>query len=258
MIDIHYAFGLKLPLLLTERELSYTVRAAKLGTAGSQLRSNAGSHSTWKIGDVQAARILFLPREIRELIYVYVLSDGINRHMDTTNGKANLFCSGIGDPTGFYFPLGRDLAVSAVNHQIREEILPLYYRTSRFHLDSIDAVIQLLVAVGSIGRQNIQSLSFAWESTADDSEELLPYIHTTTCTQLLKQCTRLRSLRVYLDHDLFSDGSLDTYADNDGLRELSTLSSIENFEMWNSSVESVRNGVFAVIQDRAILDHPQP
>lgn len=71
------------------------------------------------------------------------------------------FTESIDDPSDFYFPLSSRLTVLRVNRQIRQEILPLAYRRTIFHLDDIENLIQLLVAVGRIDRDNIESLKLA-------------------------------------------------------------------------------------------------
>jgi hypothetical protein len=102
---------------------------------------------------------------------------------------------------GFYFPLSKDLSVLRVKKQMREEALPLAYLQTLFHLDDMDNLIKLLIAVGELGRVNIESLELAWESRSDseckwdepqDSEErssilpTLPTLHAVRCIQLLK------------------------------------------------------------------------
>ena len=68
------------------------------------------------------------------------------------------FTGSIGDPSGIYFPLSRETNVLRVNRQIRQEALPIAFRRTVFHLDDMDDLIKLLVAVGRFGRENIESL----------------------------------------------------------------------------------------------------
>lgn len=48
-----------------------------------------------------------------------------------------------------------------VNKQMRQEALPLAYRRTVFHLSDLDDLIKLLILVGDIGRNNIESLELA-------------------------------------------------------------------------------------------------
>jgi hypothetical protein len=44
---------------------------------------------------------------------------------------------------------------------MRQEALPFAYRRTVMHLDDMDDVIKLLIAVSNIGRDNIESLELA-------------------------------------------------------------------------------------------------
>ena len=128
---------------------------------------------------------------------------------------------------------------------MRLEALPLAYRRTTFHLVDLDDLIKLLVAVGKLGRNNTESLELNWESRADSdwkwegspgSEEIvptLPTLHTTECTQLLKQCKRLKSLRLYFDSDLITNVSLDAFQADSGIRELCSVRGIKRVEIWD-------------------------
>ena len=159
------------------------------------------------------------------------------------------FPAGLGDPSGFYFPMSKGLNILRVNRQMRQEALPLAYRRTAFHLVDIDDVIQLLLAVGKLGRNNIESLELAWESRADcewswemspASEDIvtaLPTLHVARCVQLLKQCKRLRFLRLYFENDLITKVSLNTFQADPGIRELCSVRGIKRVEIQDLGLE---------------------
>ncbi len=111
--------------------------------------------------------LLRLPREIRDKIYTFAIPKGKWRITDIDEFEQDNLTRGIGDPSGFYYPLSKDLVVLRVNKQMRREALPLAYRRTTFILDDLDDVIKLLIAIGQVGRDNIESLQFPWESRAD-------------------------------------------------------------------------------------------
>ncbi len=78
------------------------------------------------------------------------------RIQDLDGSDERNFVGGIGDPSGFYFPLSSPIL--RVNRQMRQEALPFAYRRTVFNLDDIDDLIKLLIAIGDIGRDNIESL----------------------------------------------------------------------------------------------------
>lgn len=113
---------------------------------------------------------------------------------------------------------------------MRQEALPLAYRRTLFQLDDMDDLIKLLVAVGKISRDNIESLELIWESRADcelkwnEKSDLLPTLHAARCVQLLKQCKRLHSLRLYLESELILNIPSNDLKTDPGIRELCSLS----------------------------------
>lgn len=93
----------------------------------------------------------------------------------------------IGDPSGFYFPLSSKTGVLGASKQMRQEALPLAYRRTHFQLADTDDLVKLLVAAGTVGRDNIESLELTWESKADSelkSEVQSRTPLTTTTTHL--------------------------------------------------------------------------
>lgn len=192
-----------------------------------------------------------LPREVRDKIYTLALHMGKWQIGDVENYDGCQFTGSIGDPSGFYFPLSSELTVLRVGRQIRQETLPLAYRRTVFHLDDMDNLIKLLIAVGRIGRDNIESLELTWKSRADselkwdqapDSDNLflmLPALHTVKCVQLLKQCKRLKFLRLYFESDLITDISPDTFKSDPGLRELCSIRGINKVQIWDLGHESI-------------------
>jgi len=185
-----------------------------------------------------------LPRELRNKIYIFALPRGKWHKKDVSNFIRLSFTGGIGDPSGLYFPLSKDLTILRVDRQMRREALPLAYRRTVFQLDDMDDLIKLLMVVGKVGRENIESLELAWESRADaeckweetpDSEDpylRLPTLHVVKCVQLLKQCKRLTSLRLYFDRDLILEICPDIYETDPGIRGLCSIRGIKRVEIW--------------------------
>ena len=161
------------------------------------------------------------------------------------------FTGSIGDPSGFYFPLSSELAILRVNRQMRWETLSIAYRRTIFRLDDIDDLIKLLIAVGRIGRDNIESLEFAWESRADsefkwddapDSDNLsltLPTLHAAKCVQLLRQCKRLKYLRLYFENDLITSISPNIFENDPGIRGLRSIRGIERVQIYDLGHEPI-------------------
>lgn len=142
---------------------------------------------------------------------------------------------GVGDPSGFYFPLSKRLGILGANRQMRQEALPLVYRATTFHLDDMDDLLKLLLAVGETGRNNIEALFFPWESRSDlerkweespgsDNHSLtLPNLHVVKCVQLLKQCKRLRFIRLYFEGDLIQEVAPEVFKSDSGIQELRSI-----------------------------------
>jgi len=112
-----------------------------------------------------------LPKELRDKIYGFALPKGELKIKDGNSFDEVNFAGGIGDLGGFYFPLSNDLVVLRVNRQMRQEALPFVYRSTVFQLDDMDDLIKLLIAVGQIGRDNIESLELVWESRTDSERK---------------------------------------------------------------------------------------
>ena len=197
-----------------------------------------------------------LPRELRKKIYIFALPEGKWKIEDVSNFDELNFTGGMGDHSGFYFPLSKEVTVLRVDRQIRQEALPLAYRRTVFHLDDMDDLIKLLIAVGKIGRDNIESLELYWESRADsdckwdeapDSEGpflTLPTLHVVKCVQLLKQCKRLKSLRLYFERDLITNIPPDAYKADPGIRELCSVRGIKRVEIWGMDHEPLEQRGF--------------
>ncbi|KAL8910102.1 MAG: hypothetical protein Q9171_004594 [Xanthocarpia ochracea] len=223
--DIHYDFGMDLPLLLTEDEVIQIMSVARLQ------RSPRSSHVSSFFSK--------LPRELRDRIYSFVLprqSWSMGEHIFTV---PELFLvESIGDLSVFYFPLSTpsisatDLGILSVSQQMREEALPLALRRTSFQLDDIDDLIKLLLNIGQTGRENIESLEFGWYSTAEMGPSLtLPAIHVETCLQLLKQCARLKDLQLHFEKDLIDIISPDAFKANVGIQGLSSIRGLRSVEI---------------------------
>lgn len=255
-VDIHYAFGVDLLLLLRKEE------AIKIMSVASLRRSSILSTSPVSMFFKK------LPRELRDRIYEFV-SPEQHWSMDEKVGRVTELdlLGSMGDLGGFYFPLAAESGILAVNRQMREEAMPLAYRTTSFELEDIDEVVKLLLGIGYIGRQNIESLAFGWQSNSETKftwdeapgklrrEDLdtakvtfedtgfedpfltLPIIHVETCLQLLKQCGRLTHLRLKFEKELIDFITLDAFKANAGVRGLSSIRGFARVEFWSSDQE---------------------
>jgi len=226
-VDIHYGFGLDLPLLFSKNEAlrALTVPELQPDTTGSL-----------------DPMFLKLPKELRDKIYIFALPRGKWKIGDVDSSDKLNFAGGIGDLSGFYFPR-RSLAMLGVNRQMRQEALPFAYRRTVFHFDDMDDLIKLLIAVGDIGRDNIESLELSWQSRTDTEFQwteapvrnehslTLPTLHVTKCVQLLKQCKRLRFLRLYFESDLILGMSPTACKADPGICELRSVRGIETIEI---------------------------
>ncbi|KAL8825434.1 MAG: hypothetical protein Q9170_007792 [Blastenia crenularia] len=247
-VEINLGCGFNLVLLVTDEEAFDTLSVAKL-------RQSTSGDST---------PLLFrLPREIRDKIYDFALPKGNWQIEDVDDFNRCKFIRSIGDPSGFYFPLSSKVAALGVNRQMRQEALPFAYRKTLFHLDDMDDLVKLLVAVGKVGRDNIEMLELAWESRADselkwdenpdmdDSSLLLPTLHAARCIHLLQQCKRLRSLRLYLEKDLIMDISLDDFKAHPGIRELCSLRGIKTVQICDLGHEPIdRHGLAKWLREK--------
>ncbi|KAH7012149.1 uncharacterized protein B0I36DRAFT_356243 [Microdochium trichocladiopsis] len=88
-----------------------------------------------------------LPSEIRQIIYMFALRRVEWRIVDNDDFQHNDFPRGIGDPSGFYYPLRKASSVLRLNKQIREEALPLAFRLTKFCFDSPHSATMFLMAV---------------------------------------------------------------------------------------------------------------
>ncbi|KAH7113076.1 hypothetical protein EDB81DRAFT_922366 [Dactylonectria macrodidyma] len=175
-----------------------------------------------------------LPRELRERIYSFALPQ---RELWIDAFDHPIFPARVGDPSGFFFELGKEPAILAVSRQTRQEALPSAYRNTTFCLGDIDNVIKFLVAVGHIGRSNITSLQFSWESM-NDSGPILPSSHVR-CVQLLNECRRLRFLRICLDRNIFENTSVHEFMADPGIAGLCSLRRIRTLEVVDKNDESL-------------------
>lgn len=126
---------------------------------------------------------------------------------------------------------------------MRQEALPFAYRTTTFHLDDMDDLTKLLVAVGRIGRDNIESLQFPWESRTDsackwdefphseDNYLKLPSLHVSGCVQLLQQCKRLKHLRLHFESELMLNIPPADFMADPGIQGLCSIRSIRRLQL---------------------------
>ncbi|EJT73122.1 hypothetical protein GGTG_09972 [Gaeumannomyces tritici R3-111a-1] len=236
-LDIHYGFGLNLTFLFSEFEASHVLSTAKLHKLMAATRSPTPTPVPAFLG--------LLPLEVRQAIYNLALPQGEWRMIDDEDFERDNFPRGIGDPSGFYYPLSKALSVLRVNKQIRREALPFAYRRTIFCLDNLESAIKFLIAVGQVGRENIETLRLAWESTSESTNSWdvssdqgpgglpgrLPSGSTSTCIQLLKQCKRLRHLSLQFDSDLIQEIGHHAFRADAGIQDLCTLQGLKRVEI---------------------------
>ncbi|KAK0619581.1 hypothetical protein B0T14DRAFT_519516 [Immersiella caudata] len=237
-VDIHYGFGLNLAFLFSEHEAARVLSTTKLHKRLAMSSTSTPAATTF---------LSLLPLEIRQSIYKFALAQGVWRMVDDEEFGRDNFPRSIGDPSGFYYPLGKPLSILRVNKQIRKEALPLAYRRTTFCLDSLESATRFLISVGQIGRKNIETLRVAWESTSEPTctwataawsdqalEQLpgkLPSHTVSICIQLLKRCKRLRHLSVQFDSDLVKGMGLDAFRADAGVQGLCTLEGLKTVEI---------------------------
>lgn len=166
-IIIEFHQNLRLSLLATELEADSVLNTALALRQASVTDTGTGYDSRLSSVPDRAqnvSNIDNIPREIRDHIYSIVFRGS---RWDFNGWSFNI-CQMIGDPSGLLFPLeGDGFALLRASRKIREEALPFAYRHTRFQLGDIEDLVRFLLAIGQIGRGNIESLQFAWESAVD-------------------------------------------------------------------------------------------
>lgn len=205
-----------------------------------------------------------LPREIREKIYEHTLCQERWWIGDEDGPTRWNFARALGDPSGYYFSFGKDVALLKVSRQVRQEALPLAYRKTTFHLADMDDLTRLLLAIGRVGRENIQCLEFIWESRIDleynrwkfpdldGNQSKLPSLHVPTCVQLIKQCTRLKFLRPRLESFIMTNIPESLIDNSVGILSLCSISTIEKLEVLCFDDEKLEDcNVLKLLKDEA-------
>ena len=152
--------------------------------------------------------------------------------------------------SGLYFPLGH-FPILNTGRGTRSEILPFAYRSRTFRSDDSSNLLKFLVAIGQIGRDNIQSLDFAWASNIDiqqgwelypaieDPALMLPSLHIIRCVRLLGQCKKLRFLRIRFEEDLISTIRPALFKADPGIRALCSIRKIRTVEICGAAEETL-------------------
>lgn len=252
-VDIHYDFGLHIPLIFTEDEAGRTISVANVGRP-STTQFIELTMDQMRVDDLCSTAPIFskLPREIRDKIYGYALPSGRWSIHDVDSFNKVTLTGSIGDWNGYYFPMSKHVGALSVNKLMRLEILPFVYRTTTFCPEDLDDLLKLLIAAGELGRSNIESLCVPWMSKSDleckweerpDGDDhflTLPALHVTECVGLLKQCKRLRFLRLYFESELIDVIAPKIFKADRGIRELRSVQ-VENVEIWSLGHESLEH-----------------
>lgn len=194
---------------------------------------------------------LELPRELRETIYSHVLVAKRWCIGEDNEDRSRNICRALGDLKGFYFPYGEDATLLSVNRQIRDEALPIAYRKTTVHANDIDDATRILIAIGSIGRENVESLGLCWESEVDsinngrkcpapeNNHLILPALHVSTCIALIKQCRRLRRLRLMFESSIMAEIPQSIFQSDPGIALCCTIRGIEQVEILGYAGETL-------------------
>ncbi len=193
-----------------------------------------------------------LSRELRNRIYIFALFKEEWKIEDMSTFDELNFTEDMSDSSDFYFSLSKKLTVLRVNKQMRQETLSLAYRRTIFHLNDMNDLIKLLIAIKKIDRDSIESLKLTWESRVDseckwdealnseDSSLTLSTLHVVKCVQLLKQCKRLTFLRLYFERDLINNIFSNVFKVDSEIRELCFVQEIERVKIWGLNYESLK------------------
>ena len=250
--DVQYSFGLAIRLLLTGEEYLDLKSAAGMedrATPPTVFQAQA----SW-------SALLSLPPELRESVYRHVLGDRSWHITEPKSWRLQTFCRALGDLSGFYFPFGNADALLQVSRQIRREALPLAYRRIAIHADDIDGATALLMAIGHIGRDNVTSFHFGWESYADTQlnwaeakPEIVesvyltwPRLHVPICVCLLKQCRRLISLSLVFNDSITTDMPSSEFQSDPGIKQVCSLRNIQSLTIVNPVGEELEDHTAAV------------
>lgn len=236
--DLTFDFGLELPLLFTEVEAARAVLVSELSV---------------DIPNIETPGLFELPLELRLRIYRFAIPRG---HWDINNTEVfdhDVLPRCLGDPSGYYFPLSKQISLLLASKRLRHEALPLAFRHTTFRLEDMDDLAKLLVAVGQIGRANIESLQFPWASRSDlqcmwekfpraeDNHLKLPSLHVSTCMRLLHQCSRLRKIRILFDEDLLLNIRADEFKTNEGIQSLCSMQGFPHVEILGLNGDIMEN-----------------
>ncbi|EGD94437.1 hypothetical protein TESG_01955 [Trichophyton tonsurans CBS 112818] len=193
----------------------------------------------YKRGEIDANTVIYVNKEHTEvkaglnadgMIVVVWPTSLINENSDTST-----FLAGLGDLSGFYFPLNTNLSVLALNKQIRRGALPFAYQNATFLFEDLEDFISFSVPTGPVGRKNIVSLELYWESKADlivnctrvkgdyKAHDWLPSVHVSRCIALLREFSNLKLLHLRFDDDMLSAVPLEFFKSHPGILELCSL-----------------------------------
>jgi hypothetical protein len=199
-----------------------------------------------------ASKLLGLPPEIREKVYGFALGTRLLKLKagECVRRKHLAFAEGLGEPSGFYFPVLVDSPLPFLSRQIRTEGLPLAFRRVSLTADDMDGLIRLLIAIGDIGRSNVVSISCLWESCSEKAEiwardpwayptSQLPRLHVLTAGFLLRQCRRLKHLCLYMYRDALNELSLESFKIDSGIRELCSMRNIERVDILDHEQQPI-------------------
>ena len=131
----------------------------------------------------------------------------------------------------------------SLNKQIREEALPVAYASTRFQFRDMEDLVQFLLAIGRLGRRNIEALNITWTTFTDrefrdwrffigrEVPPKLPSLHAERCIGLLKQCEKLKYLHVRLEEEVLNAVPMDFFEADPGIRGLCSLPRIPEVEV---------------------------
>ncbi|ORY72144.1 uncharacterized protein BCR38DRAFT_329991 [Pseudomassariella vexata] len=191
-----------------------------------------------------------LPRELRQIVYNFTIPTTKYKLPGPEGAEGVNLAHTMADAQGFYFPHRPDLALLRVNRQMREEALPLAYRKTTLQLEDVSEAVKILIAIGTIGRENIEVLEISWDSreclecgidsNAPSQDKILwglPQLHVGSLVKLLQQCRRLCMLRVCFEEELIREIPPGDFKSDLGINGLASVRGLEKVEFGDRDGE---------------------
>ena len=126
-----------------------------------------------------------LPPEIRNLIYIYMLTG----NTDSSQGFRSSIAGNEKEQTDVCRPSTSRLSILLVSRETFLEAYPIYYRVNLFYFPNVNILRRFLKNIGLARRQHVTRICFSW--TGVDAKK--------TC-RLLMRCPRLTFVDIVLSN----------------------------------------------------------